>query len=109
MAPFLDKDVAAGIISGELNAWDYGMSPAQAERLIGYYNNEFATPVYTADYYLENASPLLMEAIAAHQLMGTPIGTGSYKELEMIWQSFGMPGESFEDWLENVIYATSGW
>jgi len=108
-APFLDKDVAQGIISGELNSWDYGLSPEQADRLIGYYNNEYSVPVKTADYYLENATPFLLESLSAHQLMGTDLTEGAYKELRVIWEGFGMPGEGFDDWLENVIYATWGW
>lgn len=108
-APFLDRDVAKGILSGELDARDYGMSQDQAERLITYYNTEFQTPVYTADYYLKNASPYLLESLSTHQLTGDPLTEGAYKELELIWQAFGSPGESFTDWLENVIYATIGY
>ena len=109
VAPFLDKATAEGIMSGELNAYDYGLSPDQAERLITYYNTEYSTPVYTADYYLKGATPFLMDSLSAHQLTGAPLTEGSYKELELIWKAYGMPGESFNDWLENVIYATIGY
>ena len=108
-APFLDRDVAEGILSGELSAQDYGLSPDQAERLLTYYNTEFSTPVHTADYYLKGASPYLLESLSAHQLTGAPLTEGTYKELELIWKAYGMPGESFTDWLENVIYATIGY
>lgn len=108
-APFLDKDVAEGIISGKLDAWDYGMSQAQAERLIGYYNMEFDTPMFTADYYLKGATQFTLDALSAHQLMGTELTEGAYKELRLIWESYGKPGQSFDDWLENTIYATIGW
>jgi hypothetical protein len=109
VAPFLDKKTADGIIDGTLNAQDYGMSQDQAERLITYYNTEYQTPVYTADYYLENASTILMQALSAYQLMGTQLGEGSYKELQMIWTDYGKPGESFDDWLNNIIYPTLGY
>lgn len=107
-APFLDRNVAKGIMDGSLRAQDYGLSPDQAERLLTYYNTEFSTPIYTADYYLKNASPFLLDAMSQHQLTGAPLSEGAYKELQLIWSAFGKPGESFDAWME-VMYGTYGY
>jgi hypothetical protein len=59
--------------------------------------------VKTADFYLQSASPMTIYAIQEAQLMGTEISEGAYLELQQIWEANGMPGNSFDEWLKDVI------
>lgn len=109
LAPFLDSQVADDILSGKINPEQFGMSQDQAERLLTYYNTEYQTPILTADYYLKNASTILTDVLSDHQLTGAPLTEGAYKELRLIWAAYNMPGDSFDGWLNDIIYPTLGY
>ena len=108
-APFISQEVADGIRSGELDARLFGLSPDQADRLLEYYNTEYQTSLYTADYYLQNASEITRTQLDQYLAAGIPLGEGALKELRQIWETNGKPLGSFDEWLNEVIFATLGY
>lgn len=107
-AQFLDSQTAEAIVRGEQKA--VGMDNEQARRLLMYYRpTDFAAPLRTADYYLENSSPVLSNELLYYALQGEPLGSGAQKELQMIWEENGKPGGSLQEFLDDVIVPTLGY
>jgi hypothetical protein len=99
-APFIDSTLAKNILSGKVDADE------QTKRLLGYWNIDYATPLYTADYYLQDASPILVNALQYYALTGQKPGVGSMRELGMIWDEAGKPGETLANFMDKIIVPT---
>jgi len=104
-AQFIDSQTANDILSGKQQP--VGMDQQQAQRLLMYYRpSDFAAPVHTAEYYLQNASPILRTQLQDYALRGAPLGDGGMKELRLIWEQNGKPSDSLAMFLNDVIVPT---
>ena len=108
VSQFIDQSHAESILAGEADP--IGMDQDQARSLLTNYRSpEYAAPIFTADYYLADATPILIEQLTLFVLTGTPVSGGGMSELERIWSSNGKPGDSMDSFMNDILIPTFGY
>jgi hypothetical protein len=53
------------------------------------------------------SNPVLMRQILAQQTIGEPLSSGALEELRRIWESMGKPGNSFDQFISEVVSSSN--